>query len=72
MWDMTASVLLVVSCDVSLASKQSGPVSKYVSSFSLLCVQAKVPDAHKLHYRNDGLKRFAIVDDAQNLKQLCY
>ena len=61
--------------------KQTGPVSKYVSNFNLLCVQAKVPDAHKLHYWYDGLKpdirskteydpvtkqRFASIHDAQS------
>lgn len=36
--------------------KQTGSVSKYVSSFNLLCAQAKVLDAHRLYLWYDGLK----------------
>ena len=35
--------------------KQTGSVSSYVSSFNVLCLQAKVPDDQKMHYWYDGL-----------------
>ena len=35
--------------------KQTYSVSKYVAGYNLLGVQAKVPDAHKLHFAEMGL-----------------
>ena len=61
--------------------KQTGSVAKYVSTFNLLCMQAKVTDEHKLHYWYDGLRSdikakteydpvtklgFASIEDAQS------
>ena len=61
--------------------KQTGSVSKYMSTFNLLCAQAKIPDAYRLHLWYDGLKpdvrsktefdqttkqRYACIADAQS------
>ena len=61
--------------------RQTGSVSKDMSTFNLLCAQAKIPDAYRLHLWYDGLKpdvrsktefdqttkqRYACVADAQS------